>query len=360
MLLQQSPSAVAQIDVRVHQPPDLAKHLERLQAYAGRAAPGSLGHRQLDWLLVLRQGLGHTPYCLEVVREGKTRGLLGLAYVKSLLFGRFLVSLPYVNYGGVLADDDEAAGRLIERAVQLADELGVRFLELRQERAISHPALTTRANGKVHMRRPLPGSPEELWKQLDGKVRNQVRKGQKSGLTVTWGGVDLLSEFYAVFSHNMRDLGTPVYPRRLFQAVLEQFPGQAELCVVRTGGAAAAAALVLHGRGVTEVPSASSLRQYNKTCANMLMYWHLLERAVQRKQAVFDFGRSTPGSGTYGFKEQWGAAASPAEWQYYMRRGTVTDMRPDNPRYQRLIRLWQRLPVWLTRLIGPAIVRGIP
>jgi hypothetical protein len=92
----------------------------------------------------------------------------------------------------------------------------------------------------------------------------------------------------------------------------------------------------------------------------MLMYWHLLERAVQRQQAVFDFGRSSPDSPTYRFKEQWGAKPEPARWQYHLRSGTVKDMRPDNPRYQRFIRMWQRLPVALTRLVGPWIVRGIP
>jgi FemAB-related protein (PEP-CTERM system-associated) len=163
-----------------------------------------------------------------------------------------------------------------------------------------------------------------------------------------------------VFSHNMRDLGTPVYGQALFRTVLQQFPGRAELCVVRAEGQAAAAALLLHGKGVTEVPSASALRRYNPTCANMLLYWHLLERSVERRQSVFDFGRSTRDSGTYAFKKQWGAVPEPAEWQYYLRTGTVGAMRPDDPGNQRLIRVWQRLPVSLTRWLGPPIVRGIP
>jgi hypothetical protein len=92
----------------------------------------------------------------------------------------------------------------------------------------------------------------------------------------------------------------------------------------------------------------------------MLLYWELLKRSIERGQQVFDFGRSSRDSGTYRFKKQWGARPSQAEWQYYLRAGKVTDMRTDNPRYQRLIRIWQRLPVRLTRLLGPAIVRGIP
>jgi FemAB-related protein (PEP-CTERM system-associated) len=158
----------------------------------------------------------------------------------------------------------------------------------------------------------------------------------------------------------MRDLGTPVYGRSLFRAAVRQFPGHAEFCVVRLGTKPVAAGLLVHGWKTTEIPSASSLREHNSTCANMLMYWSLQERAVERGQETFDFGRSTPGTSVCKFKEQWGAAPQPAEWQYYTRTGDAHDMRPNNPRFERLIRTWQRLPVGLTRWIGPMIVRGIP
>ncbi len=301
------------------------------------------------------------PYALEAVdTSGRTCGFLPLAYVSSLLFGRFLVSLPYLNSNGVLAGDDRIACRLVDEAVRLADSLDVRHLELRHEEPLEHPALSGRNRGKVHMRLTLPDFPGPLWAALPGKVRNQVRKGEKSGLRVAWGRAELLGDFYAVFSRNMRDLGTPVYSWRFFATVLEQFPLETELCVVRHGMKPVAAALVLHGQGVTEVPSASSLRPYNHTCANMLMYWKLLERATQRGQAVFDFGRSTIDGSTYRFKKQWGAVPEPANWQSYERTGRASDVRPDNPRYRRWIGMWQRLPVGLTRLLGPVIVRGIP
>jgi serine/alanine adding enzyme len=346
-------------EIRVHSGPPLAEQLPRLAAYAARGERVPLS-RHPAWLVVLQRGLNQVPYCLEAVQGERTCGILPLCYVRSLLFGRFLVGLPYLNSGGVLADDDAAAGRLIDGAVELAGRLGVRHLELRHERPVAHAALPHRIDGKVHMRRPLPATAAQLWDELSPKVRNQVRKGQKGDLEVAWGGPERLGAFYDVFSRNMRDLGTPVYSRGLFAAALRQFPGDAELCVVRAGDRPVAAALLLHGRGVTEVPSASSLRSHNATCANMLMYWHLLERAVQRGQASFDFGRSSPDSPSYRFKAQWGARPEPAAWQYHVRAGGVADMRPDNPRYRRLIRLWRRLPVPLTRWIGPPIVRGIP
>jgi FemAB-related protein (PEP-CTERM system-associated) len=297
---------------------------------------------------------------LEALNGTQTCGLLPLAYIRSLLFGRFLVSLPYLNYGGVLADQASTARLLLDRAASLADRLQVRFLEVRHEQSIAHSSLNHLTSTKVHMRLTLPATTEQLWQQLSSKVRNQVRKGQKSDLTVTWGGEELLAGFYGVFSHNMRDLGTPVYGQHLFQSVLRQFPEQAEICLVRSGRQPVSAALLLHGWGVTEVPSASALREFNPSCANMLMYWHLLARTVERRHQVFDFGRCSPDSNSYRFKKQWGALPHQAVWQYYLRWGTAADMRPDNPRYQRLIRLWQRLPVTLTRWIGPRIVRGIP
>jgi FemAB-related protein (PEP-CTERM system-associated) len=316
--------------------------------------------RHPGWLGVLRAGLRHDVYLLEATAGGDPVGFLPLVFVRTLLFGRFLVSLPYLNTNGVTARTPDAADALISRAVALADEFRVRYLDLRHEAPVPHPALTATVATKVHMRLPLPGTVEQLWKGLDAKVRNQVRKGEKSELSVEWGGEPLLDPFYAVLAENMRDLGTPVYGQPLFRAALRRFPDDAELCIVRSGEKPVAAAMLLHGQGMTEVPTASSLRAFNPTCANMLMYRHLLDRAVGRGQRAFDFGRSTLDGPTFRFKKQWGAVPHPAAWQYYVREGTVGEMRPDHPKYQRAIRLWQRLPVWATRAAGPRIVRGIP
>jgi hypothetical protein len=116
----------------------------------------------------------------------------------------------------------------------------------------------------------------------------------------------------------------------------------------------------VHHAKRTEIPSASALREFNSTNVNMWMYWQLLQRAIEMGSSEFDFGRSTIGAGTYKFKEQWGAKPSPAVWQYYVRKGDPADMRPDSQGKQRLVQFWQKLPVGLTKLIGPAIVRGIP
>jgi len=341
---------------------DRGSYRERLPAW--EAFMTDQGQTRLSlrpqWLSVLERGLGHRPFVIEAVEGETVRGLLPLVLVQSSLFGRFLVGLSYLNYGGVVCPYPETARRLIDAGIELAERLKVRHLELRHEEPVEHPRMEMASGMKVHMRKALPKTTEALWAELGPKVRNQVRKGEKHALRVDWGGVDLLGNFYEVFSRNMRDLGTPVYGRGLFRAILESFPDEAELCVVRLGGGPIAAALLLHGRGSSEVPSAGSLRRHNPTCANMLMYWNLLSRAVERGQAEFDFGRSSPDSPTYKFKDQWGARPFPAHWSYHVRSGDRSAMRPDNPKNQRLIALWRRLPVGLTRLIGPSVVRGIP
>ena len=312
------------------------------------------------WVKAISSSLRQTPYFFEARADDKLVGVLPLVYVRSLLFGRFLVSLPYVNWAGVVADDDEISKALIDRAIELADELDVRYLELRHLHEIDHPSLTQKLTSKMQMRLPLTALPDDAWKGLKSVVRTQVRKAAKNGVVLEWGGPSLAGEFYDVFSRNMRELGTPVYPRRLFQNIVEGLPDQAEFGVARLKGRAIAGCLAIHGEGLTEVPSASALRAYRGTAANSLMYWHAIERAVERGQSAFDFGRSTVGGPTYIFKKKWGARPEPAVWQYYVRKGHAQDMRPDNEKFRLAISLWRRLPLSVTRLLGPAIVRGIP
>ena len=314
----------------------------------------------LRWLRVLAQSMGHRPYLIEAVLQGRTVGLLPLAFVQSFLFGRFLVSLPYVNSAGVQTLNAEVGSRLAEAAARLADELDCRFLELRHEVPVTAECLTEQMTAKVHMRLSLPATVGELRDGLKSKVRSQVKKSESQGFSVQWGREELLDDFYDLFARRMRDLGTPVYGRRLFESILQEFSSEAEICCIRTGETPAAAALLIHGAGLTEVPSASSLSKYNPLNVNMFMYWQLLTRAVERGQQTFDFGRSTRDGNTFSFKKQWGAEPSPAVWQYYVRKGTCGDMRPSGKKTQTLIRIWQHLPLVITRLIGPYVVRGIP
>ena len=314
----------------------------------------------LRWLRVLARSMSHRPYLIQAVCQARTVGLLPLAFVQSFLFGRFLVSLPYVNSAGVQTLNADVGSRLVEAAARLTDELDCRFLELRHEEPVTAACLTEQMTAKVHMRLRLPATVDELRDGLKSKVRSQVKKGEAQGFEVRWGREELLPDFYELFVRRMRDLGTPVYGRGLFRSILQEFPSEAEICCIRSGKTPVAAALLIHGAGLTEVPSASSLSQYNPLNVNMFMYWQLLARAVERGQETFDFGRATRDGNTFSFKKQWGAEPSQAVWQYYVRKGTCGDMRPTGKKTQAMIGIWQHLPLWLTRLIGPKIVRGIP
>jgi FemAB-related protein (PEP-CTERM system-associated) len=330
-----------------------------IAAFVAGHPQANLGHDP-RWMGVMVDGLGHRPWALSAWCEGKVVGWLPLAETSSVLFGRHLVSLPYLNEGGVLADDPVVAAELIDRAAGIARRRGARFLELRHR--APHPAqgLDPTRTDKMRMTLALPAGANALWTSLASKVRNQVRKGQSQELHSIFGGVELLDSFYGVFAVNMRDLGTPVFPRSLFESILTSFGGQAELCLMRHGTTDVAGALLVHQGRITEVPSASCLRAWQGRCANMAMYWRLLERAMERGSTLFDFGRSSEGSGTWQFKRQWGATAEPTGWQLLPLRAGVAPMTKEDQAFGLATQVWRRLPVWLTRLIGPPIVRGIP
>ncbi len=318
-------------------------------------------HLRAEWANIFESSLNHRPHFLWATIDNHIVGVLPLMFVAGPIFGRFLASQPYLNTGGVLAESNTIAKTLIDRAVDLADELDVKHLELRHEHYHEHPRMNASATEKVHMRLALPETAEQLWDSLKSKVRSQIRKPLNNPeLTHEFGRHDALNTFHDIFCRNMRDLGTPPFPKSLFREMLDQFGDAAEICTVRFNGTPVSSGFLLHGPGTTLIPSASALREFNRTSCNMLMYWHVLERAIERGQTRFDFGRSSVDAGTHKFKKQWGSEEFPAVWQYYSRKGNVTDARPNSGKYDRMIATWQKLPVWLTKIIGPKIVRGIP
>jgi serine/alanine adding enzyme len=338
-------------------------HLDRARTDMARLS-GATGYHSWAWRDILARSFGHDSVYLVARRTSSDRihqidqidGVLPLTDVRSLLFGRSLTSLPFLNYGGVVADSDEAARALLDEAVRVARARGCRHVELRhvERRFTDVPC----RQHKVAMRLPVHMG---MWDRLDRKVRNQIRKAEKSGLTAVRGGAELLGEFYRVFARNMRDLGTPVYSRRFFAEVLKAFPNRARLVVVRLKDQPVAAGLTYRTGGQVEVPWASSVRDYNALCPNHLLYWTILDAAAAEGCDQLDFGRSTPDEGTYRFKTQWGAEPVPLHWEYAgLDGGLPPDQSPKNPRFRLAIAAWQRLPLWIANAAGPHIVKGIP
>jgi serine/alanine adding enzyme len=324
-----------------------------------RAHPTATAYHLWAWRDVFGGVFGHEPLYLSA-RQGSTiAGVLPLVAFRSRLFGRFLCSLPFVNYGGVLASDPAVAEALLASARALATERQAAHVELRHvERQL--PAAPVRQH-KVTMWLSLADSVDAQWKALDNKVRNQVRKAEKAGLAARTGGADLLDAFYPVFAENMRDLGTPVYPRAFFDAVLRAAGSDGRVHVVTLDGLPIAASLTVNHRGRTEVPWASALRAYRQMCPNMLLYWHMLQDTIHQGVQTFDFGRSTPGEGTYHFKKQWKAEAVPLNWEYALIGSeALPDHGPTNTKFQAAIEVWKRLPLAIANRLGPLVIGNIP
>lgn len=323
-------------------------------------SPGSHGYHRVGWKAVIEGCFGHKTYYLcSTDGQDNLNGVLPLVRLKSRLFGDFLVSLPYFNYGGPCADTSPVALALVEAAVRTAREERVEYVELR----LTQPegfGLAVRTS-KVSMRLELPDEAPSLWSSFPAKLRSQINRPVKEGMIARVGTHEELDAFYDVFAANMRDLGTPVYPKVLFAAVLNQFPKDAWICNVYHRGRPVAGGFLVGFRGVLEIPWASSLRGVSRLAPNMLLYWRALEYACHRRYRTFDFGRSSPESGPYRFKKQWGAVPQPLYWHYWLSDGrAMPELNPANPRYRLAIDIWKRLPVGLTKLIGPVIVRNIP
>ena len=306
--------------------------------------------------------------------QSEVKGVLALVFINSPGNRRRLVSLPYLDVAGVLADDACCEGRLLDEAINIARENKARWIELRQIAPLKcHPLeqvqipadcefnLKTRigcwqvSNHKASLQRPLPADAQQLMQSFKSKLRSQIKKAFRNGLTHAVGGAELLPSFYRVFSRNMRDLGSPVHHYRLFEAVLNTFGDQARIALVHHGAKAVAAGMMVRFDNRLHNPWASSVKAFRNLGSNMLLYWTMLANACDMGMTTFDFGRSSPGAGTFAFKHQWDARPTPLYWYYLTIAGAPVD-----PMAERLsFETWKRLPVWFSRLAGPHVRRHI-
>jgi len=321
-----------------------------------RERPGYTHFHRWGWKQVLSDVFGHDCIYL-AAREGQGRlaGILPLVRVKSALFGHYLVSMPFLNYGGPLGDD-AAVKALAEEAVRIADSGGVKLLELRSR--IPLPLSLPVSHRKITVVLDLPENSENLFKAIPAKVRSQVRRPQKEGVTVRFGP-DQVDPFFAVFSRHMRDLGTPTLPLNFFRAIAREFGEDAWFgCAWLNDHPIACGAGFAWGREY-EMTWASSLSEHNRIAPNMLVYWSFMERAIAAKLQLFNFGRCTPDGGTHRFKRQWGSRDETLHW-YQHARGEVSTPSPDDGAFSWGPRIWKHLPLGVATAIGPRIVRYIP
>jgi FemAB-related protein (PEP-CTERM system-associated) len=320
---------------------------------------GSWSHFHLHgWKTAIERAFNHECIYLAAHNESGLAGVLPLVRVKSLLFGHYLVSMPFVNYGGPLGSPD-AVTALVAAASALAARGKVRLLELRSR----HPLRLDLpvSHRKVTVVRELPaGGSTTLWKQLDAKVRSQIRRPQKEGVTVRFG-LDQIEPFFAVFARHMRDLGTPTQPLAFFQLLADVFPQDLWFGCAYLNDTPIAAGCGFQWQDEFEMTWASALQEHKRIAPNMFLYWSFLERAADAGLSLFNFGRCTPGSGTHKFKLQWGTREEQLWW--YQRRASASTAGTPSPNDRQLAwgpRLWKHLPERVATALGPKIVRYIP
>lgn len=323
-----------------------------------RRQPGWTHFHLYGWREVLRSALSHeTTYLAARADDGSLAGVLPLVPVRSALFGRYLVSMPFVNYGGPLGTPD-AIGALVAEAVRMADGMSARLLELRS--SVELPVDLAVSHRKVSVILDLPGDSEGLMKAFPAKLRSQVRRPEKEGVVFRFGP-DQVEPFFSVFARHMRDLGTPTQGRRLFERIAEVFPSDAWFGCAWLGDVPIAAGAGFRWDTEFEMTWASALSEHSRISANMGLYRAFMDRAIAEGCTRFNFGRCTPGGGTHRFKMQWGGREVPLWWyQHTPGGGEASTPSPDGGAYSWGPRLWKHLPLPLATALGPKIVRLIP
>jgi len=335
--------------------PDLAPGWSN---YVAEAPAATIAH-ELNWSRVMSDGLGHRPLYRLAIDDDRVVGVLPMVLIKTWWQTRYLISLPWIDYGGVLADNGEVEAMLYEEARRLTKEMKAKFAEFRTATAGAFNLALLK--NKVTFLLKLADDPDEIWKGFDAKLRNQIRKAEKSDLETAFAGIEGLPEFYKVFAYNMRDLGTPVWGYGFFKSILESFPETARIILVKKGNLTIASGLVLRFKDRLYVPSASAYRSFLKYCPNHALYWAVIKKGCEEGHKLFDFGRSAIDSSTYKFKIQWVPQPTQLTWQYYLWRiGEIPAINPHNPKYRLFINMWQRLPLPIANFLGPKLIKNFP
>jgi len=307
------------------------------------------------WKAAIEQAYRQRTYYVAAYDGTELRGVLPLVLTKSPFFGVHLTSMPYMDCGGILTEDQGVRQALLQRAREIrAEEKAALNLRYLHEPQLGLPVSLRR----VTMLLELGDSVEELWSRLPSRRRNRIRKGQKNNLAASWHREDGLEDFYNVFARNMRDLGSPAHGLPFFRNVLQQLHERAAIVLVRDGGVTIGAAFCIFFGDTLSIPWASSLRSHFKRCPNQVLYWGIMQYGIANGYRFMDFGRSARGDGTYKNKLEWGTTPVQLHWVYepHMDDPASTEI---VKKYGTAVRCWRRLPVSLTKVVGPWIRKGL-
>jgi len=324
-----------------------------------RKHPQATFYHEIGWKEVIERSFGHKTYYLMAMRQDSIAGVLPLVHLKSFLFGSIFCSMPFLNFGGICADDSEAERELLDSARELLQKSQADYLELRHRHKVCQD-LPVKTH-KVSMMIELDPDPEKLWNGFKTKHRTNIRRSEKNGLVIRSGGAELLDDFFNIISVGWRDLGTPLYGKSFFRAIVDQFSNNVEIFVVYFKDLPIATAFNGLFRDTVEGMWTYSLKEYSNLQTNYFLYWKMIEKACIDGYRHYHLGRSTNETGATFFKSKWNAVPQQLYWEYILnRRKEMPDLSVDNPRFQLAQNVWRRMPVPLTNFIGPWVARFIP
>jgi FemAB-related protein (PEP-CTERM system-associated) len=322
------------------------------------ASPSGTFFHLSGWKTVVQKVLGRRTFSLTVRDEHGIRGVFPISWVRSRIFGDCLVSSPLAVYGGICADDADAYANLLQAGQDLANRLGVKYLEMRN-RAEPFPSNLPGRDLYVTFTQDLSPGPDKLLQALPRDTRYAVRKSIKAGLE--WTEDISLGEFYEIYAQSVHRLGTPVFSKKLFEQLRRVFPQQCRLFGVRKEKKAIAAVVCLYFRDQILPYYAGALPEFYKDSPNNFMYWSLIAQSCAEGYKLFDFGRSKKGTGSFQFKSAWSMEVTELPYRYCLVRAKeVPHMSPVDQKFQLPVRLWKQLPFGLTKILGPQLIRRIP
>ncbi len=316
---------------------------------------------QLGWKNLLEKVLGYEPFYLMAEEDGRVKGILPLFLTKSRFLGKALISIPFAVYGGICADDEETSLFLFEEAKKLAKEKNVDYLELRNLYENNFGLIENPIHYTFIIE--LPDKVETLWNGLKRKARGAVRKGIKSDLEVeiSFEGIDRLEDFYPIFAHSLRNLGSFILPFKYFKTLKEEFDKRIVMVFIRHKEEVVASVLTFLFKDMIIPYYGGCLSKSLEYSPNNLMYWKLMEYGIENGYKFFDFGKSKKGTGSFEFKENFGFEPKPLHYQYYLNE---IDKMPDpgilSWEYRWAKRLIKKVPLGITKIIGPEIVKHLP
>ena len=326
------------------------------QRIVDQSSRASLAHSP-EWFQLIQRTYGHAPLYLCADDGNGRSGVLPAFVVRRPFFGSVVTSMPFLDSGGPCSGNASTRRTLVEHLLAEARRIGARSVELRCSEPLDiaqRPSET-----KVNMALELPADPDRLWRGVGKQVRNEIRKAERSGLSVETGGVEKLAAFYETFVVRMRDLGSPVHAAGFLRAVVEMFGPRARIVLVCAGPTTVGGLIALAFKDRLVVPWATCRREYFAFCPNMLLYWATLRAACLEGFRCFDFGRSSRNSGTYRFKAQWGATEEPLFWYTIPIAPPAREQTVDGHGRSAMLlsKAWQHLPLAVTRHLGPRIRR---